>query len=115
MRAKLCVPSGAPLQWSSGEMFLPLQPKLLNTWSSDKVLPWPMSGLTSANFDACDFLAAGAAALAVGVSAALATVAPVTSVAAIAPATPAPATRRATGARSVFLWVRLPAILVLRL
>ncbi|MHC2527937.1 hypothetical protein [Rhizobium leguminosarum] len=39
MMAKLLVASGAPDQVSSGEMFLPAQPKLLKTCASAMALP----------------------------------------------------------------------------
>src|SRR5690242_1076093 len=107
MRAKLFVPSGAPLQWSSGERFLPLQPNPLKTWSSDRVLPWPMSGLTRANFDALDFLA--------GVSAAAVAAAPMARDAVRANAAAAMTASRAAKARPGLVRPRLPAILVLRL
>src|SRR6516164_5539670 len=45
--AKLLVSAGAPDQLSSGERFLPLQPKLLNTNSSG-IFPF---GLRSADFN----------------------------------------------------------------
>jgi hypothetical protein len=41
------VAAGAPLQRSSGETFLPVQPKPLKTWASVKVLPGAMVGLLS--------------------------------------------------------------------
>jgi hypothetical protein len=45
--AILLVPAGASDQVNSGEMFLPVQSKLLNTYSSAIVAPGLMSGLVS--------------------------------------------------------------------
>src|SRR5579859_624102 len=47
--AKLCVPAGALLHASAGEMLPPVQPNWLNTCAAAMVLPGAMSGLVRVN------------------------------------------------------------------
>src|SRR4029077_6719092 len=60
--AKLLVAAGAPLQFSSGEMSLPVQPKLLKTCSAPIVAPFLISGLVNLKPDALVALVAAMAA-----------------------------------------------------